>query len=300
MDSLDFNKAVAIVTGAGKGLGKAHALALARRGARVVVNNRRHPEDGNWGSADQTVETIRQNGGDARANYDDITTAGAAERLVETALTAFGRVDILFLNAAVNPLGMFHKQDTAHFRAVMEVNFFANISLLQTVVPIMRNQEYGRIVFTISSAGLYGLPGGSAYSASKGALHALMLSLAAENAKKNIRCNALAPFAVSQMTEDSIDDTVKALLTAEATTGMALWLAHRECLSNGDTWIAAGNRFRRAHCVENAGFGTGSELATPEWIAENYEALSNMDDSRHFSTSLAAFYSLVNDLKGSR
>jgi len=297
MSQLSFKEQVAVVTGAGKGLGRAHALALAQRGASVIVNNRRHPEDGNRGSADRTVEAIRQQGGTAQANYEDVTSEGAAQRIARQALDAFGRIDVLFLNAAVNPLGMFHKRDTDHFRAVMEVNFFASVSLLQAVVPLMRQQAYGRIVFVISSAGLYGLPGGSAYSASKGALHALMLSLAAENAGKNIRCNALAPFAVSQMTEDSIDDDVKGLLTPEATTGMALWLAHRDCASNGETWIAAGNRFRRAHCVENSGISTGSGLATPEWIAERYEALSNMEGSRNYPTSLESFYSIVNDLK---
>jgi len=186
----------------------------------------------------------------------------------------------------------------AHFRTVMEVNFFANLSLLQAVVPLMREQNYGRIIFTISSAGLYGLPGGSAYSASKGALHALMLSLAAESTKKNILCNALAPFAVSQMTDKSIDDSVKGLLTPESTSGMALWLAHKDCCSNGETWIAAGNHFRKAHCVENAGLGTGPELATPEWIAESYESLSSMNSSKNFATSTEAFLDIVNQLKG--
>lgn len=299
MNQLSFNGEVAIVTGAGKGLGKAHAMALAERGAKVIVNNRRHPEDGNRGSADQTVEAIRQRGGEAHANYDDITADGSADRIIQTTMAAFGRVDILILNAAINPIGMFHKQETAHFRTVMEVNFFANVSLLLAVLPIMREQEYGRIIITISSAGLYGLSGGSAYSASKGALHALMLSLAAENAKKNICCNALAPFAVSQMTADSIDESIKDLLTAEATSGMMLWLAHRDCTSNGETWIAAGNYFRKAYCVENKGLGTGPEPADPEWVAKNIEVLSNMDDSRTFPTSLEAFFDIVNSLKGS-
>lgn len=298
MDRLTFNGDVAVITGAGKGLGKAHALALAERGARVVVNNRRHPEDGNWGSADQTVDGIRQLGGEAFPNYEDVTADGAPTRIVQTAMEAFGRIDILVLNAAINPVGMFHKRDPAHFRELMEVNFFANLSLLHAVVPLMREQAYGRIIFTISSAGLYGLPGGSAYAASKGALHALMLSLAEEGENRNIRCNALAPFAVSQMTADNIDDSVKDLLTPEATSGMALWLAHRDCRSNGNTWIAAGNHFRRAHCVENAGLGTGSEFATPEWVAEAYESLSDMDDSRNFKTSLESFFDIVNTIKG--
>jgi len=299
MERLAFKGDVAIITGAGKGLGKAHALALAKRGARVVINNRRHPEDGNWGSADQTVKEIRQQGGEACANYDDITAEGAAGRIVTTALEAFGRLDILVLNAAINPVGMFHKREPAHFRALMEVNFFANISLLHAVVPLMREQAYGRIIFTISSAGLYGLPGGSAYAASKGALHALMLSLAAEGANRNVFCNALAPFAVSQMTAASIDDSVKDLLKTEHTTGMLLWLAHRDCRSNGDTWIAAGNHFRRAHCIESRGLGADPRSApvSPEWVAEAYDKLCNMDDGRNFKTSLDAFFDLVNQLK---
>lgn len=298
MNHLTFDGQVAVITGAGKGLGKAHALALAKRGAKVIVNNRRHADDGNWGSADQTVEEIHQSGGEAHANYEDVASIGAADRIMQTALGAYDRVDILILNAAINPVGMFHKQDMAHFRTVMEVNFFANLSLLQAIVPLMREQDYGRIIFTISSAGLYGLPGGSAYSASKGALHALMLSLAAESTNKNIRCNALAPFAVSQMTEKSLDSAVKSLLTTESTSGMALWLAHKDCCSNGETWVAAGNHFRKAHCVENAGLGTGSELASPEWIAESYGSLSNMDNSKNFATSTAAFLDIVNNLKG--
>ena len=120
----------------------------------------------------------------------------------------------------MNPVGMFHKQAMAHFRTVLEVNFFANLPLLQAVVPLMREQDYGRVIFTISSAGIYGLIGGTAYRVSKGALHVLMLSLAAENANGNIRCNALAPFAVSQMTEKGIEEDVKSLLTAESTSNM--------------------------------------------------------------------------------
>ena len=139
---LDFDGDVVIITGAGNALGKAHALAFAERGARVIVNNRQLPEE-EGPSADQIVAEIRHLGGKALADYEDITVNNAAERIVHTALSAYGQMDVLVLNSALSPVGSLHKQEMVNFRTAMEDNFFSNVSLLQAALPVMEEQDYG-------------------------------------------------------------------------------------------------------------------------------------------------------------
>lgn len=294
---LDFNGRVVLVTGAGKGIGRAQALALAQRGALLIVNNRRHARDGDYSSADETVALIRESGGDAVADYHDICDAAAAEAIVSTALTQFSRIDGIVLNAAINDAAMFHKSDMAHFQKVMAVNFFANVALLQQVLPQMRNQQYGRVLCTISSAGLYGVPGVSAYAASKGAMHALMLSLAAENAGKGICCNAIAPFAVSQMTAEHIDKDTQRLLSADGTCAMATYLLSENCTSTGQTWVVAGNQFRKAQAMESVTGNVDYPCHTAEGIAAQFKAFETTGALKGFATANHAFADIVQALR---
>src|SRR5512139_1788146 len=192
-----FDQRVAIVTGAGKGLGRAFALELARRGARVLVNNRAHPGEG-VASADAVVAEIRAAGGDARANRASVEAEGAAEDMVAQALAAWGRIDIVIHNAAVAQSGWFTRMPAQEFELTMRINFAAPVALTRAVLPHLRERGYGRMLFCSSAAGLYGNRGQSAYSASKAALLAFMQSIRLEETRYNFRANAIAPFAETQ------------------------------------------------------------------------------------------------------
>lgn len=293
MNKLKFDDQVAIITGAGKGIGKAQALELAIRGAKVVVNNRHQAGARLPRSADQTVKEVISLGCKAVAEYSDISDHDSASKIVETAINNFGSIDILILNAAITKAEMFHKTTIENFRTIMDVNVLANVALLREVLPYFREQKYGRIVFTISSAGLYGVPGASAYSASKGAMHALMLALASENQGHNVHCNAIAPFAASQMTDAYLDEATKLSLTPESTLPAAVWLTHKDCTVNGQTWITAGNRIRRAQVVESI---NSHAVYSAEELAQNYSTIGEMSDTQNFETANHAFESILESI----
>lgn len=297
MNFLDFSDRVIVITGAGKGLGRAHALALGERGAKLVINNRRHIKDGDYSSADETVALLKAMGAEAVADYHDLSDVNAPNALASAAINNFGRVDGLLLNAAVNDAAVFHKSDMTHFQKVMDINFFANVALLQQFVSQFRKQRYGRVLFTISSAGLYGMPQTSAYAASKGALHALMLSIAAENSRHNICCNALAPFAQSQMTDAFLDEKSKTLLSAKGTAAMAVYLLSESCDRNGETWVAAGNLYRKACVVENTNFSFARPCESAEQIAEQMAAVNTSKHVENFSDANQSFQNILSQIK---
>ncbi len=203
--STKFDRRVAIVTGAGGGLGREHALALARRGAKVVVNDLGGARDGSGGSAtaaDAVVDEIRALGGEAIANAASVTDYAAVQAMVQAAMDTWGRVDILVNNAGVLRDKTFAKMDIADFQFVMDVHLMGAVNCTKAVWEIMRQQNYGRIVMTTSSSGLYGNFGQSNYGAAKMALVGLMQTLSIEGAKNDIRVNCLAPTAHTRMTED--------------------------------------------------------------------------------------------------
>jgi NAD(P)-dependent dehydrogenase (short-subunit alcohol dehydrogenase family) len=196
---------VAIVTGAGIGLGRAYARRLAADGLRVIVNNRRREVDATGrGSADRVVEEISAAGGEAVANYEDVCAAGAGERMVEQALATWGRLDVLVNNAGVDQHAAFHKIDLDAFRRIFDVNFLGTLQVTHAAWQHMRAAGHGRVLVSTSSAGLHGLHGLSAYAASKAALVGLARTLAAEGASRDLFCNAIAPYAATRMTEAGI------------------------------------------------------------------------------------------------
>lgn len=202
---LDFSGRVAIVTGAGGGLGRQHALALAARGARVLVNDLGGAVDGSGGSvtaAQAVVDEIRARGGEALANGASVTDFEAVQQMVQQAVDAWGRVDILVNNAGILRDKSFAKMDLADFRLVIDVHLMGAVHCAKAVWPHMAAQKYGRIVNTTSSTGLYGNFGQANYGAAKLALVGLMQTLAIEGEKNNIRVNCLAPTAATRMTED--------------------------------------------------------------------------------------------------
>lgn len=216
---LDFNNRVAIVTGAGGGLGRLHALALAARGAKVVVNDLGGARDGSGGSvsaAQAVVAEIEAAGGVAMANGASVTDYVAVQAMVQAAVDAWGRVDILVNNAGILRDKSFAKMELEDFRMVMDVHLMGAVHCTKAVWPHMVAQKYGRILMTTSSSGLYGNFGQSNYGAAKMALVGLMQTLSIEGAKHHIHVNCLAPTAATRMTEDLMPPQVLAALKPEA------------------------------------------------------------------------------------
>ena len=202
--TLDFTGRVAIVTGAGGGLGREHALALAKRGAKVVVNDLGGARDGSGSSvtaAESVVQEIRAAGGEAIASAASVTDFSAVQDMVGAAMEQWGRVDVLINNAGILRDKSFAKMELDDFRTVMEVHLMGAVHCCKAVWPVMTEQKYGRIVMTTSSSGLFGNFGQSNYGAAKMALVGLMQTLALEGAKYDIRVNSLAPTAATRMTE---------------------------------------------------------------------------------------------------
>ncbi|HEY9223262.1 MAG TPA: SDR family NAD(P)-dependent oxidoreductase [Variovorax sp.] len=267
--SIDFKGRVAIVTGAGGGLGRQHALALAARGARVVVNDLGGARDGSGGSvsaAEAVVAEIRAAGGEAIANGASVTDFSAVQAMVQQAVDAWGRVDVLVNNAGILRDKSFAKMELADFRLVMDVHLMGAVHCSKAVWPFMTDQKYGRIVMTTSSSGLYGNFGQSNYGAAKMALVGLMQTLSLEGAKHDIRVNCLAPTAATRMTEDLMPQAVLDALKPEAVVPAMLVLASQDA-PNRTILCAGAGGFEAAHVTLTQGVFVGLGADAPERLA---------------------------------
>ena len=283
---------VAIITGAGKGLGRAYALELAARGAKVLVNNRRHAGEADaQTSAQQVVDAITAAGGVALANFDAVDAAGSGQNMVQQALAAFGRLDVVVANAALSQAATFHKQSVDEFLAIFNVGFRGTLDLLHAAWPHLRSQKYGRVVVTTSSAGRYGNHGLGAYAASKGAIEMLMRSLAAEGIGSNIRVNAISPYAATQMTEAYLSADLARQLQPAAVAPMVAWLCSEACNVNGEVIVAAGGRYRRAYSVETHS-AAGDDMASVMGSLANQPGKPQVDANQ-------AFIDLVDEMRSS-
>ena len=247
--TMRFDGRVAIITGAGGGLGRSHALALAARGARVVVNDLGGARDGSGASssaAEAVVAEIVALGGEAMANSASVTDAGAVQAMVEATMARWGQIDILVNNAGVLRDKTFAKMDLDDFRFVMDVHLMGAVHCTKAVWEIMRQQGYGRIVMTTSSSGLYGNFGQSNYGAAKMALVGLMQTLSIEGAKTDIRVNCLAPTAHTRMTEDLGARLPLDLLGPETVSPGLLYLVSEDAPSRCILTAGAGG-FERAY-----------------------------------------------------
>lgn len=267
--NLDFTGRVAIVTGAGGGLGKQHALALARRGAKVLVNDLGGAVDGSGGSvsaAQSVVNEILAAGGEALANGASVTDFDAVQAMVQQAVDAWGRVDILVNNAGILRDKTFAKMDMADFRTVVEVHLMGAANCTKAVWPVMQGQQYGRVLMTTSSSGLYGNFGQSNYSAAKLAQVGLMQTLALEGAKFNIRVNALAPTAATRMTENIMTAAVLEALKPEAVVPAMLVLVGEDAPTRTILCAGAGS-VEAAHITLTQGAWIGVDSDSPERLA---------------------------------
>jgi NAD(P)-dependent dehydrogenase (short-subunit alcohol dehydrogenase family) len=286
---------VAVVSGGGRGLGRAFCLALARQGASVVVNNRNRMVDGDGlGPADHVVAEIVSSGGSAVADYSDAASPVAGDSMVEAALSRWGRLDICVANAGIGVGGMFHKQSASSFEEVLSINLLGSIRLARAAMAVMRPAGYGRIILVASTGGLHGDIGLSAYAASKGGLLAFGRSLAAEGAGKGVLTNMLLPYAVTQMTAAGISsDDLRRRMTADAVVPVLTALAAPECTLNGEYIVTGGGLLRRASAVEweTVALPGGSSLSAAQLAA--LVAESGRGKPREFGVSADAFTDLA-------
>lgn len=279
--SLSFEGKVAIVTGAGGGLGRCHAIELAKRGAKVVVNDLGGAMDGTGGSseaADAVVAEIKAAGGEAVSNGGSVSDEQGAKSMVEDAMNAWGRVDILINNAGILRDKSFAKVTTDDFRTVVDVHLMGSVMVTKEVWPIMREQNYGRIVMTTSPSGLYGNFGQTNYGAAKLGIVGFMNTLKIEGAKNNIHTNAIAPVAFTRMTEGLIPDEAAKNLGPELITPGVVYLCD-ESAPNGVVLQAAGGNFSIAAIVENQGVNLGVD-ATADDVAEAWEKIADLEGAK--------------------
>lgn len=276
--SVRFDNQVAIVTGAGNGLGRSHALALAERGAKVVVNDLGAARDGSGGSseaAQEVVALIKERGGEAIANGANVANYDEVEAMVAEAMAAWGRVDILVNNAGILRDKTFAKMDLNDFDIVMDVHLKGSVNCTKAVWEIMREQAYGRIVMTTSSSGLYGNFGQSNYGAAKMAVVGFMNTLVLEGQKYNIHVNALAPAAATRMTTDlGIDEEALNLMTPEAVTAGLLTLCHETSPTRFILCAGAGG-YASTQIYETDGIILPEEEQTPEAIMAAWSAVAD-------------------------
>jgi len=276
MATTRFDQRVAIVTGAGGGLGREHALALAKRGARVVVNDLGGARDGSGGSAtaaEGVVAEIEAAGGEAMANAASVTDFAAVQAMVDAAVSRWGRVDILVNNAGVLRDKTFAKMELDDFRFVVDVHLMGAVNCTKAVWDHMRAANYGRIVMTTSSSGLYGNFGQSNYGAAKMALVGLMQTLSIEGAKHDIRVNCLAPTAHTRMTEDLGTRLPLEMLEPGLVTPGLLHLVSDDAPSRCILAAGAGG-FERAYVTLTRGIRIVGEDA-PEQIAARFDEIAD-------------------------
>ena len=275
--SIRYDGKVAIVTGAGQGLGRSHAIELAKRGAKVVINDLGGGVDGSGGSSDAAravVAEIEALGGEAIANGANVAKYDEVEAMVKQAMDKWGRVDILVNNAGILRDKSFAKGTLEDFRLVLDVHLMGSVNCTKACWDIMRDQGYGRIVVTTSSSGLYGNFGQTNYGSAKMGVIGMMNTLSQEGAKYDIRINALAPTAGTRMTEGLIPEEAFALLTPETVTPAVLYMVSEDAPSK--TIICAGaGAYSVAKIIETDGTWLAPADQTPEGIAANWEAISS-------------------------
>jgi NAD(P)-dependent dehydrogenase (short-subunit alcohol dehydrogenase family) len=281
---------VGIVTGGGKGLGRAFALDLAAAGATVVVNNRNRAVDADGrGPADHVVAEIVAAGGRAVAEYSDVATTAAAQSMLDTAIDHYGRIDFLVTSAGISGVGMLHKTTPEHFDRVIATNLAGTAHLAALCSAHMRTAGFGRIVLIASTAGLHGEPTASAYSASKGAVIAFGRAIAVEGLRRNVLTNVLLPFATTQMTEPGMDRRYRELMTAEAVAPVVTALVDPSSTLNGQVLISGGGGLRVASTVEWDSVALPGGRLTPAGLT-GLIAQSRSGTAHEYPDAEAAFF----------
>ncbi len=290
---------VAIVTGSGAGLGRTYALELAKRGARVVVNDLGGARDGSGagsaGPADRVVEEIKALGGEALASYDSVSTAAGGEAIVRQAVEAFGRVDILVNNAGILRDKTLLKMEKADWEQVRSVHLDGAFYVTRAAFQRMREQRYGRIVLTTSAAGLFGNFGQANYSAAKLGLVGLMNTLKLEGEKYNIKVNTVAPIAATRLTEDILPPDLFARLKPEYVAPLVLYLCAEQCPVSGGVYNAGMGYFNRVAVLSGPGvmLGDGQQIPSPETIAARLPDILRLEGAREYYNATEALGAML-------
>ncbi len=282
--AIDFKGKVAIVTGAGLGLGKSHALALAKLGAKVVVNDLGGALDGTGGSSEaakNVVEEIKAAGGEAIANGASVADEAGAKSIVKDAVDAFGTVDIIICNAGILRDKSFKKVTMDDFRMVVNVHLYGTVLVVKEAWPIMNEKGYGRIVVTTSSSGLYGNFGQTNYGAAKMGVIGFMNCLKHEGAKKNIHINALAPTSASRMTAPLMPPEVLEKLKPEAVTPAVLYMVSEQA-PTGMILEAGGGYVAAVQIMESKGVRLGADHTVDD-VAAKIEEIKDMKEATPFN-----------------
>jgi NAD(P)-dependent dehydrogenase (short-subunit alcohol dehydrogenase family) len=284
-----YDNRVAIVTGAGAGLGRSYALELAKRGAKVVVNDLGGARDGSGsgsaGPAEQVVNEIKAMGGIAVANTDNVATPEGGNGIVKTALDAFGAVDILINNAGILRDKSFLKMEPENWDAVVAVHLRGAYCVTRPAFQFMREKGYGRIIMTSSASGIYGNFGQTNYSAAKMGLVGLMNTLKLEGQKYNIKTNTIAPIAASRLTEDVMPPEMFQKLKPEFVMPLVLYLVSEECQDNGAIYNAGMGYFNKVAVYTGQGIaiGDGNVIPSVEEVRDNWGKINNMQGAKELA-----------------
>src|SRR3954462_10608459 len=280
MADLGFDGREGIITGAGGGLGREHALLLASRGALVVVNDlvgSVHGEGGSTGPAETTAKEIQNLGGEAVADTNSVATPEGGAAIVQTALDAFGRIDIVVNNAGILRDKTFHNMGPDLVDPVLDVHLRGAFYVTQPAWVHMREQSYGRVVVTASSAGLFGNFGQANYGAAKMGLVGLAHVLAQEGERYNIKANAIAPTAGTRMTREILGDELADKLAPVLVSPVVAWLAHEDCPVSGHTYSVGGGRVARVFIGEGPGYLDTSTPLTVEDVRDHFDQIESTD-----------------------
>lgn len=295
MSQVSFENRTVIVTGAGNGLGKAYALDLGSRGAKVVVNDLGGAVDGSGSGstpADEVVNEIIANGGEAVANYDSVATKEGGQSIVQTAIDNFGTVDAVINNAGILRDKSFAKMEEDDLNAIIDVHLKGTFFVCQPAFIQMKEQGYGRFVNVSSPSGLFGNFGQLNYGAAKMGIVGLTNVLAIEGAKYNIKANVIAPNAATRMTEELFGEDMSKLLTVDNITPLVVYLASEQCEITHEIFSAGGGRFARIGISTDVGYF--NPAAKAEDIFNNIDEIRDLSNSI-YPTSLADELPLFNE-----
>jgi len=290
MAEIRFDNRVAIVTGAGGGLGRAHALLLASRGASVVVNDLGGAVDGSGSgtkAADAVVEEIVAAGGKAVASYDSVDDFESAQKIVRTAKEAFGKIDIVVNNAGILRDKSFMKMTVDDWQSVLSVHLNGTMFVSKAAWPLLRENEWGRVVNTTSAAGLYGNFGQANYAAAKLGIVGLTKTLAHEGAKYGIKCNVIAPVAKSRMTESILPPPVLEKIKPEAVSPVVAYLCSEQLEDSAQVYAVGGGYVSRVAVVEGEGVQLGDGIDV-EKVAESWKGISDLSKAEPIANAMEA------------
>ncbi len=279
--AISFEGQVAVVTGAGAGLGRAYAIDLAKRGAKVVVNDLGgdpHGQGENRAPAQKVVDEIKELGGEAVPNYDDVSSYEGGFNIVKTAIDNFGRLDIVICNAGILRDVAFHNMSEDDWDKVFAVHIKGSFTVLRAAWPVFRQQSYGRVILTTSSSGIYGQFGQANYGAAKTAMLGLMNVLKQEGAKYNVTVNTIAPVAGTRLTATVMPQEMVERLKPEFVVPAVTYMVSKECTDSGLIIEAGAGNFNRAAIVKGPGIQPGmDEVKDAEWVQANWDKICSLE-----------------------